>query len=215
VQQIDAIMGNPQEWAHTVIFLTWDDFGGLYDHVVPPNAPTPQVTYGFRVPALVISPYARRGYIDHTMYSFPSLLTFIEETLSLPALTNLDGQANDMSNSFDFSQRPLPAMKLEQRRTCPALPFHVTVSAPVIIAGAVETLRAQISPGTSVTATILFSEGPPLRISSAVDAEGNVALHFHVPSRPGPVLQRATAVLVSPDRIHPARVSFVIMKTSK
>jgi phospholipase C len=168
--------------------------------------------YGFRVPAIVISPYARRGFIDHTLYSFPSMLRFIEDTLGLPALTNLDGLANNMSNSFDFSQKPLPPMKLQQRGTCPALPFHVVVSKPTVEAGAIETFRAHVSPGTTVSATVRFSRGRPLQISSAVDAKGNVRLRFRVPSRPGPARQRATAVLVCPDRIHPAVVSFVVVR---
>lgn len=118
VQQINAIMSNPQEWAHTAIILTWDDFGGFYDHVAPPRGPNPQIEYGFRVPAIIISPYAKRAYVDHTTYSYPSMLRFVEETLGLPSLTSLDGQANDMLNSFDFSQQPLAPLTLQQR-TCP------------------------------------------------------------------------------------------------
>jgi len=121
VRQINAVMGNAQEWAHTAIILTWDDFGGFYDHVAPPPGPNPQIMYGFRVPAIVISPYARAGYVDHTMYSFPSMLKFVEDSLGLPPLTALDGSANDMINSFDFSRQPLPPFPLKPR-TCPQGP---------------------------------------------------------------------------------------------
>lgn len=121
VQQINAIMGNPNEWAHTAIILTWDDFGGFYDHVPPPRGPNPQIEYGFRVPTIVISPYARAGYIDHTTYSYPSMLKFVEDTLGLPSMTSLDGQSNDMIGSFDFSQKPLPPLTLQQR-TCSVAP---------------------------------------------------------------------------------------------
>ena len=119
VQQINAIMGNPTLWAHTAIFLTWDDFGGFYDHVVPPPGPNPQIEYGFRVPAIIMSPYVRSGYVDHTLYSFPSMQKFVEATFGLPSLTSFDGQANNMFNAFNFTQTPLPPLKLNQR-TCPA-----------------------------------------------------------------------------------------------
>ena len=121
VQQINTIMSNPTEWSHTAIILTWDDFGGFYDHVPPPPGPNPQTEYGFRVPTIVISPYARPGYVDHTIYGYSSMLKFIEDTLGLPSLTSLDGQSNDMINSFNFSQQPLPPLTLQQR-TCPNAP---------------------------------------------------------------------------------------------
>lgn len=69
------------DWNSTAIFLTWDDFGGLYDHVGPPVLDG----YGLgpRVPLLIISPYARVGYISHTQYEFSSVLKFIEELFGL------------------------------------------------------------------------------------------------------------------------------------
>jgi len=73
---IDAVMRGP-DWSSTAIFLSWDDWGGLYDHVVPPRVD--QNGYGLRVPGLLISPYARRGYIDHQVLSFDAYLKFIED----------------------------------------------------------------------------------------------------------------------------------------
>jgi phospholipase C len=73
---INAVMRSPQ-WDSTAIFLTWDDWGGFYDHVVPPHVD--ENGYGLRVPGLVISPYARRGYIDHQVLSFDAYLKFIED----------------------------------------------------------------------------------------------------------------------------------------
>jgi phospholipase C len=64
-------------WKSTAIFLAWDDWGGFYDHVKPPTVD--QLGYGFRVPGLVISPYARAGYIDHQQLSFDAYLKFIED----------------------------------------------------------------------------------------------------------------------------------------
>ncbi|MGI8824975.1 MAG: phospholipase C [Chloroflexota bacterium] len=118
VRQINAIMRNPQEWAHTIIILTWDDFGGFYDHVNPPAGRNAQIGYGFRVPAIIISPYSRPGFVDHTTYSFSSMLKLVERWLHLPPLTRLDGRSHDLSNSLDFSRKPAPPLLLRQRQ-CP------------------------------------------------------------------------------------------------
>lgn len=122
VQAINAIMGNSSLWAHTAIILTWDDWGGFYDHVAPPRGPNPYIEYGERVPTLIISPYARSGFVDHTFNSFPSMLKFVEDTFNLPSLTSLDGQSNDLFSAFNFNQTPLPPLVLQQR-TCPAAAF--------------------------------------------------------------------------------------------
>lgn len=114
VAQINAVMSNPDEWAHTAIVLVWDDYGGLYDHVPPPKGPNPQIEYGARVPAIIISPYARPGYVDSTFYSFSSLLKFVEDLWGFPSLTSFDRQSNDMFSAFDFSQPPTPAVTLSQ-----------------------------------------------------------------------------------------------------
>ena len=98
------------------MFLTWDDFGGFYDHVPPPVVD--HFGMGPRVPLLIISPYARKGYISHTPYEFSSFLKFVERRYNLAALTDRDKAANDMLDSFDFQQEPLPALILQVRR-CP------------------------------------------------------------------------------------------------
>jgi phospholipase C len=115
VQQINAIMQGP-DWNSTAIFLTWDDFGGFYDHVPPPFVD--YLGLGPRVPMLIISPYARSGYISHTQYEFSSVLAFAESAFGLPPLSQRDALANDMTDSFDFSQSPLPPLIL-QTRSCP------------------------------------------------------------------------------------------------
>jgi phospholipase C len=121
---INAVMSSP-DWGSSAIFLAWDDWGGFYDNVVPPTVDS--LGYGIRVPALVISPYARRGYIDPQTFSFDAYLKFIEDDFlggarldpktdgrpdsrpvvreSLPILGNL-------INDFNFSQAPLPPMIL-------------------------------------------------------------------------------------------------------
>jgi phospholipase C len=115
VSLVQALAGGPN-WNDAAMFITWDDFGGFYDHV----APTQLDVYGlgFRVPLLVVSPYARAGMVDHTRAEFSSVLKFIETDFGLPSLTDRDKNAADMTQVFDFTQapRPLPALTA---RTCP------------------------------------------------------------------------------------------------
>jgi phospholipase C len=100
---VNAIGASPA-WDSTAIVIVWDDWGGLYDHVAPP-----QITYsslGFRVPMIVVSPYARKGYVSHTQYEFASILKFVEEVWHLPSLQRADARANSIADVFDFSQSP-------------------------------------------------------------------------------------------------------------
>ncbi|MGA8150488.1 MAG: alkaline phosphatase family protein [Terriglobales bacterium] len=124
VNQVNAVMQGP-DWKSTAIFVTWDDYGGFYDHVSPPGLD--QFGLGPRVPLLIISPYARAHHISHTQYEFSSVLKFIEERWGLAALTERDALANDTSDSFDFTQAPLPPLILPQR-ACPL------ISGPAIFA---------------------------------------------------------------------------------
>jgi len=103
VSEINAVMRS-RFWRSTAIFLTWDDFGGFYDHVPPPQ--TDRWGLGPRVPTLVISPYARRGAVDHTAYDFSSLLRFVEDRFGLAPLTTHDAQALPLTNSFAFGAPP-------------------------------------------------------------------------------------------------------------
>ena len=117
VDKINAIMQGPiDQWNSTVIFLTWDDFGGFYDHIPP--QPVDKFGLGFRVPMIIISPYALASHISSTTYEFSSMLKFIERVYGLPALTQRDNSASDMSDSFNFNQPPLPPLVLKQR-PCP------------------------------------------------------------------------------------------------
>lgn len=105
VRQINAVMQS-EYWKDTVIFLTWDDFGGFYDHVRPPHVDI--MGLGPRVPLLIISPWAKEGYIDHTVYEFSSVVRFIEENLGLEPLTRRDQRASDMMSAFDFDRELEP-----------------------------------------------------------------------------------------------------------
>ena len=116
VQQINAIMQGPAtQWNSTVIILTWDDWGGFYDHVPPPYRD--QFGLGLRVPFIIISPYSIKG-VYHTELEFASVLRFMEETFNLPSLGAADTVANDMQDAFNFKQTLLKPVVLTQR-TCP------------------------------------------------------------------------------------------------
>jgi len=93
------------DWKDSVIILTWDDYGGFYDHVPPPNVD--RYGYGPRVPALIISPFAKAGVICHTYFDFTSPLRLIEEHFGLKSLSERDAAAKDMLDCFDFHQKPL------------------------------------------------------------------------------------------------------------
>jgi phospholipase C len=100
---INSIMRSPA-WASSAVILTWSDWGGYYDHVAPPQLDG--AGYGFRVPALVISPYSRRGYVDHTTADFTSVLKFIEDLHGLAPLTKRDAAAYNLNSAFDFGAQP-------------------------------------------------------------------------------------------------------------
>ncbi len=110
VSKMDALMQGP-DWSSTAVFVVWDDFGGFYDHVPPPVVDA--LGYGPRVPLLVISPYARQGYVDHTTYSFESVLKTFEEIANLPPLTDRDRNARDILGAFDFD-RAAPSLIMSQ-----------------------------------------------------------------------------------------------------
>jgi len=114
VEQVNAIMQGP-DWPTTAIVITWDDFGGFYDHVPPPAAD--QFGYGPRVPLIVISPYAKEGFVSHTIYEFASVLRLIETRFNLAPLTTRDAIANSLLDLFDFSKAPAPPL-IRPLRTC-------------------------------------------------------------------------------------------------
>ena len=111
VSQVDAIVQGGL-WPQTAIFITWDDWGGWYDHVDPPQVEKwtdgTQFRYGTRVGCLVLSPYAKAGYISKTLHSHVSLVKFCETAFGLPTLNTRDAAADDMSDCFDFTQKPAP-----------------------------------------------------------------------------------------------------------
>ncbi|MEP6594120.1 MAG: alkaline phosphatase family protein [Acidobacteriota bacterium] len=113
VRQINAVMQGP-DWPTTAIVLTWDDFGGFYDHVPPPRID--HLGLGPRVPLILISPYAREQTISHTTYEFASVLQLIENRYKLKALSKREVEANSLLDMFDFSQPPAPRLILPLRK---------------------------------------------------------------------------------------------------
>jgi phospholipase C len=122
---INAAMQGP-DWNSTAIYLTWDDWGGFYDHVVPPRVDANG--YGIRVPGLMISPWAKTGTIDHQTLSFDAYLKFIEDLFlggqrlnprtdgrpdSRPTVREKLPILGNLLNEFDFAQDPLPPLVLD------------------------------------------------------------------------------------------------------
>jgi phospholipase C len=105
VALINAIMRS-RYWGSSAIFLTWSDWGGWYDGVAPPQVDG--TSYGIRVPALIVSPYARSGLVLHNVADFTSILKFIETVYGVAPLTSRDKSAYDLSGAFDFSRPPRP-----------------------------------------------------------------------------------------------------------
>jgi phospholipase C len=121
---IDAVMRGP-DWSGTAIFLAWDDWGGFYDHVVPPAVDGQG--YGLRVPGLVISPFARRGFVDHQVLSFDAYLKFIEDDFlggqrldprtdgrpdPRPDVREASLLLGNLVQDFDFTRSPRPPVLL-------------------------------------------------------------------------------------------------------
>ncbi len=106
VAAIVNAIGESPFWKDTAIFVTWDDWGGWYDHVAPPIINHYEL--GFRVPLIVISPYARHAYISKKQHEFGSILAFTEKTFGIPkgALHGADERADDLMDAFDFKQKP-------------------------------------------------------------------------------------------------------------
>ena len=105
VAAIVNAIGESPYWSSTAIFITWDDWGGWYDHVAPPIYNSYE--YGFRVPLIVVSPYSKPHYVSHATHDFGSILKFIENDFDLPSLGFADSRADDLSDCFDFSKPPL------------------------------------------------------------------------------------------------------------
>jgi phospholipase C len=134
---VQALMASPQ-WKHTALIITFDEHGGLYDHVAPPkacppdniapmttandNAPGGFDNYSVRVPLIVVSPYAKPHFVSHAVYDHTSITRFVETRFKLAALTGRDANADPLTDLFDFKKAAfatppsLPAPTLDQAK---------------------------------------------------------------------------------------------------
>jgi phospholipase C len=123
LEYVNAVMRS-EHWPSTAIVIVWDDFGGFYDHVVPPHYDV--MGLGPRTPALIISPWTTQGdspdggSIDSTVYEFSSVLRFIEDLHGLKPMTDRDRRADPLSGAFDFSQEPRLEPLIIPPRDCPS-----------------------------------------------------------------------------------------------
>ena len=127
VASVVNAIGNSQYWSNTAIIITWDDWGGWYDHVspAPPTGPglINSYEYGFRVPLIVVSPYAKPAYISHQVNDFGSILKFIEKNFGLsnvapgasPAYADATSFTGDLSDCFNFNQTPLTFQPIQTK----------------------------------------------------------------------------------------------------
>jgi phospholipase C len=116
---LNALMAS-SSWETSAFMWTYDDWGGWYDHVPPPEVG--EFGYGFRAPALLVSPYAKEGYIDSTELDFTSMLKFIEENWGLDPLAERDANANNFLSAFDFEKGPRPPRIIPSVRATPPPP---------------------------------------------------------------------------------------------
>ena len=111
VDQVNAIV-KAGLWPKVAVFITWDDWGGWWDHVASPQVEKwtdgTQFRFGGRVPCLALSPYAKKGYVSKAQHSHVSLVSFVEKTFGLPSLNARTGADDGMADCFDFTQAPLP-----------------------------------------------------------------------------------------------------------
>lgn len=198
-QVVDAVVRSPQ-WPKTVLVWLYDEHGGYYDHVPPPPAAVPDGIapqlgpgdfpgrydiYGVRVPAVVVSPWARPGYISNVVHDHTSILRFIEDKWNLPALTNRDASANSVTDLLDFSRPALleppsldaPANPLTSDPSCttadPNAPVIPLGSAPSPVPGQPPAGTTGSGSGSSTSGALPATGGEvPVGVGGAALAAG-------------------------------------------
>ena len=105
VASVVNAVGNSRYWKDTTIFIMWDEWGGWYDHVAPPYVDYDGL--GIRVPLLIVSPYAKKGYVSHVQYEHGSILKYVEDTFGLARLAASDTRANSpVPDAIDYRRKP-------------------------------------------------------------------------------------------------------------
>jgi phospholipase C len=115
VAAIVNAIGNSQYWNSTAIFISWDDWGGWYDHVTPTKVD--EMGPGFRVPLLIVSPYARHGYVTHHFHEASGFIAFIEHNFDLGTLGARDAGTDAFGDCFDYTQPPAPFARIPTKVT--------------------------------------------------------------------------------------------------
>jgi phospholipase C len=115
VANIVNAIGESPFWNSTTIFISWDDWGGWYDHVPPPQVD--DMGLGFRVPVIVVSPYAKHGYVSHVTHESGGFLRYTEEIFGLPSLGTRDSISDDFNDCFDYAQQPAPYIHIHTEHT--------------------------------------------------------------------------------------------------
>ena len=110
VASVVNAVGSSSYWSSTAIIVVWDDWGGWFDHVAPQQRNSFEL--GMRVPMMVISPYAKTGYVSHVKYEFGSILKFVEKTFGLGSLGTTDVDANDLNDCFNFNAKARPFKRI-------------------------------------------------------------------------------------------------------
>lgn len=186
VSQINAVM-HSKYWKSTAIVLTWDDFGGFYDHVPPPVLNN--IALGPRVPTIIISPYARYRYVDHRIYDFNSVVKFIEDVFHLPRLTHDDAAAQSIVPAFNFSETPKKPLILKPRKCPPYIP-GLTTRATVLTSDLQEgryVLKITV-PGDTSVATVFVAADVPVQVAGGTTTMASISpgdsLKVHLLSDP-------------------------------
>jgi uncharacterized protein (TIGR03437 family) len=219
---VNAVMNSPL-WKSTAIFIAWDDWGGFYDHVDPPKVD--QYGLGIRVPGLVISPYAREGYVDHKTYSFESWLRTIEERFGARPMTARDNKANDMIDAFDFTEEPRPPVLLTPRGSpYPPSPQQLSHTAGTLVATnsaygtyalAPEAIASMYGTNLATTAKQAESQPPPTTLGGVTvtlkDANGSLfaaPLFYVSPNQVNWLVPKGTAIGVATVTLTNGRSTF-------
>jgi phospholipase C len=183
---VHAFMESPQ-WARGAMFIVYDEWGGFFDHVVPPRVPDLRSStdlnkdfgqMGLRIPAVVVSPYARRGHVDHSIYGFESILKMIRYRYGLPPLTPRDLYANNIATAFDFEHPNFTPPALPQPPEIIATPCGGSI--PVDSGGTGAPIAGPIGSPPPVAGLEMHAERTkPHDLYNLVSSGFLERLHFH------------------------------------
>jgi len=189
---VAQVQAQPQLWARTLIVITYDEHGGRWDHVTPPARDI--WGPGVRVPAIIISPFARQGYVDHTPYDTSSILKTIEQRFGLPALTAADANAASLAGAFTNAQLKRSGYSVNRRLGRVTQVVTVTNAGSLPLAGPINVVLDNLSANTTLAnASGATANNPPVGSPYIVASSGDLApgasvsvtLQFTIPNSGG------------------------------